>query len=58
MFAIGFFVLAGSNILSIVDFGILSTTVIVFAWMSDFIFFPALLQLAYPTQRKNVQDLK
>ncbi len=48
MFAIGFAVLLGSNILSIVDFGILSTTVIVFAWISDFIFFPALLQIAYP----------
>ncbi|HXB39073.1 MAG TPA: MMPL family transporter [Bacteroidia bacterium] len=52
MFAIGFAVLLGSDIISIVDFGILSTAVIVFAWISDFIFFPALLRLVYSSTPK------
>lgn len=51
MFAIGFSVLMISNISSIVNFGILSTGVIVFAWISDFLFFPAVLRLVYSTKK-------
>jgi len=47
MFAIGFAVLLSSDIVFIIDFGILSTSAIIFAWISDFIFFPALLQIFY-----------
>jgi predicted RND superfamily exporter protein len=55
MFAIGFAVLMISNISSIVNFGILSTSVIVFAWIGDFLFFPAVLKLFYPVQNPSVQ---
>ena len=47
MFSIGFVVLLYSNMISIIEFGLLSTTTIVVAWISDFFFFPALLCLFY-----------
>ncbi|MFM7021543.1 MAG: efflux RND transporter permease subunit [Flavobacteriales bacterium] len=53
MFAIGFAVLLISNIVFIIDFGLLSTSAIVFAWISDFIFFPALLRLVYLDKKRK-----
>ena len=51
MFSIGFMVLLFSNMISIIEFGLLSTATIVIAWFSDFFFFPALLTLFY--KKKN-----
>ncbi len=52
MFAIGFAVLMGSEILLIVDLGILSASAIIFSWFSHFFFFPAVLRLFYPDKKK------
>ncbi len=45
MFSIGFSVLIFSNMVTLIDFGILSATTILLAWIGDFIFFPALLKI-------------
>ena len=47
MFSIGFTVLIFSNMIIIVNFGLLSAATIILAWISDFLIFPALLRLFY-----------
>jgi len=47
MFSIGFAVLIYSNMITIANFGLLSAATIIFAWISDFIFLPALLKMLY-----------
>ena len=50
MFSIGFAVLLYSNMVSIIEFGFLSTATIILAWISDFFLFPALLLLFYKSK--------
>jgi len=47
MFSVGFSVLGFSNMSIIENFGLLSTATIILAWISDFLFFPALLNIFY-----------
>jgi uncharacterized protein len=47
MFSIGFAVLVFSNMIIIVNFGLLSAATIILAWISDFLIFPALLRIFY-----------
>jgi predicted RND superfamily exporter protein len=47
MFSMGFIVLMFSNMITIVEFGLLSTATIILAWISDFFLFPALLKAFY-----------
>jgi len=47
MFSIGFMVLIFSNMVTIIYFGLLCAVTIVLAWISDFIIFPALINIFY-----------
>ena len=47
MFSLGFIVLVYSNMMIIVNFGLLSAATIILAWISDFLIFPALLKIFY-----------
>ena len=47
MFSLGFAVLVYSNMIIIVNFGLLSAATIILAWISDFLIFPALLNIFY-----------
>ncbi len=53
MFSIGFAVLLFSNMVTIVEFGMLTTATIILAWISDFILFPAVLKLFYQKKLKS-----
>jgi predicted RND superfamily exporter protein len=47
MFTCGFLVLVFSNMVTIIYFGILCAITIIIAWISDFLIFPALINLFY-----------
>ena len=52
MFSVGFSVLGFSNMSIIENFGLLATATIILAWVSDFLFFPALLNIFYWSNNK------
>ncbi len=53
MFSIGFSILIFSNLSIISNFGLLSTATIIIAWISDFVFFPAILYIFYKPSKKR-----
>ena len=56
MFFCGFIVLIHSNMTTIINFGVLCAVTIVLAWISDFLFLPALINLFYKPRFKKIDE--